>query len=62
MAVLTYNLKKYLKFTTRKAISKAIAMKIEVKSAFRACFYTFRLHICPDFILMEIVSKKTIRG
>ena len=60
MAALTYNLKKYLKFVTRKAISKAIAMKIEVKSVFKACFYTFWFHICPHFWLMEIASKKTI--
>jgi len=59
MAALTYNLKKYLKCVTRKAISKAIAMKMEVKSVYRACFYTFRLYICSYFRLMEIAGKKT---
>jgi len=53
-------LKKYLKFATRKAISKAIAMKMEVKSVFKACFYTFWLHICPDFNENREQEKNTL--
>jgi len=41
MAALTYNLKKYLKVVSKKAISKAIAMKIEVKSVFHLIFRSF---------------------
>ena len=35
-------------------------MKMEVKSVFETCFYTFRLHICPDFILMKIALNIVI--
>jgi transposase/hydroxymethylpyrimidine pyrophosphatase-like HAD family hydrolase len=47
MASLTYNLKKYLKFVTKKAKSQAIALHIEVessvKSVLSACFSAFGL-------------------
>jgi len=40
MAALTYNLKKYLKFVSKKLASSTIAMRIEVKSAF-SCYFSF---------------------
>jgi len=43
MAALTYNLKKYLKFVSKKVVSKAIAMHAEVKSSFSSGFSNFRL-------------------
>jgi len=41
MSALTYNLKKYLKFVSKKAVSNAIAMQIEVKSVFSTCISVF---------------------
>ncbi|MDR0230589.1 MAG: transposase [Dysgonamonadaceae bacterium] len=38
MAALTYNLKKYLKFISKKVISQAVAMQIDVNAIFSACF------------------------
>jgi transposase len=38
MAALTYNLKKYLKFINKKAVSKAIAMQLEVETVISAYF------------------------
>jgi hypothetical protein len=38
MAALTYNLKKYLKFISKKAISKAAAVQVEAETAFSTCF------------------------
>ena len=43
MAALTYNLKKYLKYVSKKVISKAIAMQREVKPVFSACISVFWL-------------------
>ena len=43
MAALTYNLKKYMKFISRKAVSNAAALVAEVKTAFYACFSSFYL-------------------
>ena len=43
MAALSYNLKKYLKFITKKAITNAVAMRIEIKSTFSTCFSAFCL-------------------
>jgi hypothetical protein len=47
MAALTYNLKKYLKFVAKKTVSKAIAVKAEVKSAFLRYFSAFWLYLSP---------------
>jgi len=44
MAVLTYNLKKYLRFVSKKLVSKAIAMKIKVESIFSIYFIAFWFH------------------
>jgi hypothetical protein len=38
MAALCYNLKKYLKFITKKAVPKAISLQTELQSAFLFCF------------------------
>ena len=38
MAALTYNLKKYMKFVSKKVKSKAIEMKVRVETGFSACF------------------------
>jgi len=43
MAALTYNLKKYLKFVNKKVVSKAIAMKTGVQTAFLSYFFVSRL-------------------
>jgi len=61
MAALTYNLKKYLKFVSKKATSKAIAMKVEVKSIFSTLFPAFWLYFCPDkplFLRNEKLNQK----
>jgi len=58
MAALTYNLKKYLKFVSKTAISKAIAMKPEVKSVFSTYLFAFWLHLCPLFWGNKIIPKK----
>jgi len=47
MAALTYNLKKYMKFVTKKVKSKAIAVKVEVETAFSTCFSVFWLIFSP---------------
>jgi uncharacterized membrane protein len=47
MAALTYNLKKYLKFVAKKTVSKAIAVKAEVTSAFLTYFSVFWLYLSP---------------
>ena len=47
MAALTYNLKKYLKFISKRAVSKAIAMQADVKSGFLAYFAVFRIIFRP---------------
>ena len=47
MAALTYNLKKYLKFVSKKTISNAIAMKVEVKSTLSAYIFVFWIHFRP---------------
>jgi len=47
MAALTYNLKKYLRFISKKAASKAITMKVEVKSALLVYFSAFWLYFRP---------------
>ena len=44
MAALTYNLKKYLKFATKKAKSEAIAIKVGVETAFSTYFSVFFTH------------------
>ena len=51
MAALTYNLKKYLKFVTKKAISKTIAIKVDVKSTVSTCFSAFWLYFRPYKLL-----------
>jgi hypothetical protein len=38
MAALTYNLKKYMKFISKKAIAKAIALPVKAENAFADCF------------------------
>ena len=43
MAALAYNLKKYLKFISRKTVSKAMAMQIPLQPAFLSCFPVFGL-------------------
>jgi transposase len=43
MTALTYNLKKYLKFVTKKAKSNAVAMKVEVQTVISSCFANYRL-------------------
>jgi transposase len=47
MAALTYNLKKYLKFVTKKTKSKAIAIKVEVKTILSHCFSAFGFIFSP---------------
>ena len=47
MAALTYNLKKYLKFISKRAVSKAIAMQADIKSGFLAYFAVFRIIFRP---------------
>jgi len=57
MAALTYNLKKYLKFVNKKAISKVISIKIEVKHVYYNFFYVFVLfltQLMPIFGLIKI--------
>ena len=56
MAALTYNLKKYLKFISKKAISKAIAVQIEVSSIFSICFSVFLL-IFRSFELLFLETE-----
>ena len=51
MAALTYNLKKYMKFINKKAVTMAIAMKVEVETALYDCFSVF----CAIFLLNKIV-------
>jgi len=61
MAALTYNLKKYLKFTNRRLITKAIALKVELESAISFCFSVFLLIFYPFPLILcrkEIVCKK----
>ena len=58
MAALTYNLKKYLKFISKKVVSKAIAMQIEVNSIFLSVFCLFSGHLSPYFWRLKIVNKK----
>jgi transposase len=41
MAALTYNLKKYLKFISKKAISQAVAIQIDVNAIFSTYFSVF---------------------
>ena len=54
MAALTCNLKKYLKFVSKKAISKAIAMKTEVKYVFLTYYLSaFWLHLHPYFWVIK---------
>jgi hypothetical protein len=43
MATPCYNLKKYLKFISRKSVIKAMAMQTEFQSAFLRCFPAFWL-------------------
>jgi transposase len=43
MAALTYNLKKYIKFVTKRTKVKAIALQVEVKTVFSSVFNTFWL-------------------
>ena len=43
MAALTYNLKKYIKFISRKAVAKAIAMPAKAETALSACISHFGL-------------------
>ena len=59
MSALTYNLKKYLKFVSKKVLSNAIAMPIEVKSDFYTCISAFLL-IFRSFqpILLENENHK----
>jgi hypothetical protein len=61
MAALSYNLKKYLKFIAKKPVSKAIALKTELKSAFLTCFSAFWLYfrLCkPLFLGIENYKRK----
>jgi uncharacterized membrane protein len=44
MAALTYNLKKYLKFVTKKAVSKAMAINTELHSVFSGYFSALWLY------------------
>ena len=63
MAALTYNLKKYLKFATKKAKSKAITIKVGVETAFSTYFSVFLPIFNPYKIILlkeeKIQSKKT---
>ena len=58
MAALTYNLKKYLKFVSKKVVAQALAMQVEVKSAFSTCFSVFWL-ISRRFQPVVFVIEKT---
>ena len=61
MASLTYNLKKYLKFSSKKLTSKSIAMQIEVNSIFSTCFSVFLLifrSFEPSFLENENDKQK----
>jgi len=63
MSALTYNLKKYLKFISKKAISKAIAVQIEVSSIFSICFSvfcSFSGHLSSYFWRLKIINKNPI--
>ena len=61
MATLSYNLKKYLKFVSKKVASKAIAMQKEANSIFYTCFPFFGSF--PGFLSLyfwrtKIINKK----
>jgi len=56
MSALTYNLKKYLKFISKKLVSNAIAMQIEVKSVFSTCISVFWL-IFRSFQLLFLENE-----
>jgi hypothetical protein len=67
MAALTYNLKKYMKFISKKAIAKAIALPEKEKNAFSSYFYDFLMlyrlffaDLCSRFWLSEIYVQKII--
>jgi hypothetical protein len=57
MAALAYNLKKYLKFVTKKAKSKAIAIKVEAKTAFSTYFSAFQLIFNRYELPILIIAK-----
>ena len=59
MAALTYNLKKYLKFISRKAVAKAIAMPAKVKSAFYTCFSHIATLVHPILAALNLRFWKT---
>ena len=58
MASLTYNLKKYIKFISKKIVSQAIALQVEVKTFFSYCFTEFLL-IFSRFKPIYLATKKT---
>ena len=63
MSALTYNLKKYLKFVSKKVASNMIAMSIEIKSVFSTCisvFCSFSGHLSPYFWRKKIINEKPI--
>jgi len=63
MASLCYNLKKYLKFVSKKPISQAIAMPIEVKtsvSVFLTCFLAFWCNLSLCFSTQKFANRNLI--
>jgi len=61
MAALTYNLKKYMKFVSKKAVTKVMAMQVATKSAFSLIlryFGSISAHFRPYLWTMEIVEQK----
>jgi transposase len=62
MAALTYNLKKYLKFVSKKVVSQAIVIQVEVATVFPAYFSVFLLifgRFAPLFLENENYKRKT---
>jgi len=61
MSSLTYNLKKYLKFVSKKVSSKSVAIQIDVNTIFSACFSVFLIISCsfqPLFLENENYKQK----
>jgi hypothetical protein len=62
MAALAYNLKKYLKFVTKKAKSKAIAIQVEVETVFSTYFSAFWLIFRQCKLINFEVRKLAIKN
>jgi hypothetical protein len=62
MAALTYNLKKYIRFISKKAISQTMALQVEVKASFTACFSVFLLLFRPIKTLFLDVENSKLKN